>query len=248
MSPCAERAVVSAWLTALDFDWSALHPAGREVSFQRDEAVFHEGELAEMVYIVVDGRVRLSTFAVDGRERHLMIVGANGIVGDCGLPASGRYVLSAFASSPARLLSIPAKALLRALEREPAIARQHTALASRRFRVLLQQLELQAHNSASRRVCHHLIGLGNAYGTPVPEGLRIGITYTQEEMGNICGLSRVSVSNIFSRLRRDGIVTLQQRHTVVKDAAALEAIARGRGSPWEIAAGAAPSVKRLTDA
>lgn len=226
-----DRAVVSAWLTDLDFDWSALAAAGREVWCQRDEAVFHEGEPAEMVYLVSEGRVRLSTFAIDGRERHLMIVGTNGIVGDCGLPTAGRYVVSALACSAVRLLAIPAKTLLRGLEREPAVARQHAALTSRRFRVLLQQLELMAHNSASRRVCHHLVGLSNAYGTPVDDGTRIGITYTQEEMGNICGLSRVSVSNIFSRLRRDGIVTLQQRHTVVKDPAALEAIARGQKAP-----------------
>jgi CRP/FNR family transcriptional regulator len=125
--------------------------------------------------------------------------------------------------------------------------------------VLLQQLELQAHNSASRRVCHHLVGLSSAYGMPVDEGVRIGITYTQEEMGNICGLSRVSVSNIFSRLRRDGIVALQQRHTVVKDPAALEAIgARAvKQTPTSGAASRAlrrsdgraesAAVKRLTD-
>lgn len=223
--------MVSAWLTDLDFDWSALAAAGREVSFQRDAAVFHEGEAAEMVYLISEGRVRLSMFTVDGRERHLMIVGANGIVGDCGLPASQRHVVSAFASAPARLLAIPAREFLRRVEREPALARQHAALTSRRFRVLLQQLELQAHNSASRRVCHHLIGLSHAYGSPVDGGVRIGITYTQEEMGNICGLSRVSVSNIFSRLRRDGIVALHQRHTVVKDPAALAAMARGRVIP-----------------
>lgn len=233
MLSCPDRAIVPAWLTGLDFDWSALASTGREVSFQRDEVVFHEDEPAEMVYLVSEGRVRLSTFAIDGRERHLMIVGRNGIVGDCGLPTSGRYVVTALACSAARLLAIPAKVLLGGIEREPAVARQHAALASRRFRVLLQQLELQAHNSASRRVCHHLVGLTYAYGIPVQDGTRIGILYTQEEMGNICGLSRVSVSKIFSRLRRDGIVTMQQRHTVVKDRAALEAIARGHRAPGD---------------
>jgi len=231
MLPCPESAVVSAWLTDLDFDWSALAATGREVSFPRDAAVFHEGEAADMVYLIIEGRVRLSMFTIDGRERHLMIVGANGIIGDCGLPASRRYAVSGFASTPVRLLAIPAKEFLRRLEREPVLARQHVALTSRRFRVLLQQLELQTHNSARRRVCHHLIGLSHAYGAPVDGGVRIGITYTQEEMGNICGLSRVSVSTIFSRLRRDGVVALLQRHTVVRDPAALEAMARGRVAP-----------------
>jgi len=227
MASSTDRTIVSAWLTDLDLDWSDLATHGREVCVAQDEIVFHEGEPAEAVYVILDGRVRLSTFAVDGKERHLMIIGANGLIGDCGLPSSPSYIVSAIASSPARLRAIPAHSAIRLLELDPALARQHNALFSRRFRVLLQQLELQAHNSASRLVCHHLIGLLNAYGVPVSGGIRIGITFTQQEMGNICGLSRVSVSNIFSRLRREGVVVQQRHHTVVTDVAALHVLARG---------------------
>jgi CRP-like cAMP-binding protein len=98
---------------------------------------------------------------------------------------------------------------------------------------LLQHIQLQAHNSAGRRVCHHLLGLLHAHGTPTPLGSRINISFTQQEMGNICGLSRVSVSHIFSRLERQGVIARHQRHVVIcrPDLLALEAQGIGSGLP-----------------
>ena len=248
MERSSDRPIVSAWLTDLDHDWSLLEPHGRALSLGPEEPVFHEGESAEAVYVIRAGRVRLSTFAVDGRERHLLIVGARGMVGDCGLPSAPRHIVSAVSTSQVELVAIPTRTWLRLLESEPVIARQHAALSSRRFRVLLQQLELQAHNSARRRVCHHLIGLVNAYGTQVDGGVRIEMTYTQQEMGNICGLSRVSVSNIFSRLRKEGVVAQQRGHTVVSDMAQLRALALGEASDGRRLDTHRRPVKHLIDA
>lgn len=227
----AER--VSAWLTDLEFSWQPLLEDARALSLQKDQTLFHEGQPAQTVYVIVEGRVRLSSFGIDGRERHLMILGANGLLGDCSLPASAHYGVSALASSEVRLRAMPASHFLEALQAHPELAHQHRQLSSRRFGVLLQHIQLQAHNSAGRRVCHHLLGLLHAHGTPTQLGSRINISFTQQEMGNICGLSRVSVSHIFSRLERQGVIARHQRHVVIcrPDLLALEAQGIGSGLP-----------------
>lgn len=218
---------VSAWMTDLDFRWGPLIEGARPVRLAKDEVLFHERQAARTVYVIHEGRVRLSSFAVDGRERHLMILGASGLVGDCGLPSTDRYAVTATAAAESVLMAVPAEEALRQLSGDPALARQHQALCSRRFRIMLQQLELQSHNSATRRVCHHLVGLVQSYGQVCEEGMRIGITFTQQEMGNICGLSRVSVSNIFSRLEREGWISRQGRHMLVCEIDTLKAVAAG---------------------
>jgi CRP/FNR family cyclic AMP-dependent transcriptional regulator len=221
-SPAGTASFASAWLTDLQFRWDPLLRGCRELHLDKDAVLFHEGQSARVVYVVEEGRIRLSSFAVDGRERHLMIMGTSGLVGDCGLPSIDRYVVTAIASSEARVRAVPADALMQALTTDPVLARQHQTLSSRRHRVLLRQLDLQGHNSASRRVCHHLLGLAQAYGSPSESGVRIGLTFTQQEMGNICGLSRVSVSNIFSRLEREGLIERQGRHLVLTDVRTLQ--------------------------
>lgn len=90
-----------------------------------------------------------------------------------------------------------------------------------RFQIMLQHLALQGANSARRRVCHHLLGLMNSYGAPHDDGTVISIAFTQQEMGNICGLSRVSVSNIFTRLEREKVIARAGRLIVIRDAPQL---------------------------
>lgn len=220
-------AAVSAWLTDLRFDWSALTAGARRRRFACEEPLFHQGQSADTVYVIDEGRVRLTTFSADGKERHLMIVGPNGLVGDCGLLAHPSYAVSALGATDGVAVVLPIAALLQALGRDPVLMRQHAELAAHRFRILLQQIELQGPHSGPRRVCHHLMGLLGSYGQPHPGGTVIAITFTQQEMGNICGLSRVSVSQIFTQLEREGIVARAGRHVLVRDTARLAVRAQG---------------------
>ncbi len=228
--PPAGHEAVSAWLTELAFDWSPLTRSARRQPFREGVPLFHEGDPAATVFILETGRVRLATFNIEGKERHLMIVGPTGMVGDCGLRASPRYVVSAVGASDGVALALPSAMVLEALGADPRLMHQHMQLAGQRFRVMLQQLDLQqGPHSGLRRVCHHLLGLLGSYGQPHAEGQLISIVFTQLEMGNICGLSRVSVSQIFTRLERDGIIGRAGRRVVVRDSHRLVNLARGEG-------------------
>jgi len=222
---------VSAWLADLNYTWGAMTEGTRTMTLKKDQVLFHQGQAAQAVYVIEEGRVRLSSFSIDGRERHLMILGSHGLIGDCGWPHSDRYTVSALASSEVRLRVVEMPRFLAALNEQPLLNQQHRELSSRRLCILLQQLELQAHNSAGRRICHHLLGLLYAYGSPVQQGLRIGISFTQQEMGNICALSRVSVAYVFSRLEKQGVIARQQSHLIVLRPEQLEREAAGLGEP-----------------
>lgn len=217
----ADGMIVSAWLTDLRFSWHEAIKGLRTRRFTKGETLFLEGNPADEVYAILDGRVRLTSYACDGKERHLMIIGPNGLVGDCGLWSARGYVVSAVAAVDAVVCAIPTSAMPGILMQHPSLFRQHQQLASMRFRIMLQQLALQGSNSARRRVCHHLLGLMNSYGEPHRDGTLISITFTQQEMGNICGLSRVSVSNVFTLLEREGVIARSGRLIVICDAPQL---------------------------
>ncbi len=223
--PTLPNGFVSAWLTNLRFDWSQLTHGYRQQSIANDGLLFEKGQPAQSVYVVQSGRLRLTSDSVEGKRRHLMIVGPTGLVGDCGLLASKDHVVSAEASADTVVCAVPVAAMLAALHQTPALMRQHQALCSMRFRIMLQHLALQGANSAKRRVSHHLLGLMESYGAPHAAGTLISITFTKQEMGHICGLSRVSVSQMFGVLESEGLVVAAGRHVVVRDAARLASLA-----------------------
>lgn len=128
---------VSAWLTDLDFDWTKATAGARVERFSKDDTLFLEGEHAHTVYVIDSGRVRLASFSLDGRERHLMIVGPNGLVGDCALQASPRYAVSAVAATDTTVRALAADALCEAIACNPVLAHQFRTLSGMRFRIML---------------------------------------------------------------------------------------------------------------
>jgi CRP/FNR family transcriptional regulator len=226
IAPADGGDIVSAWLTNLHFDWAEVVRGARTRELAKDETLFLEGQAADTVYVVQQGRIRLTSFGFDGKERHLMIVGANGLAGDCALRSTRKYVVSAVAASDAVVSMVPSAGMLEVLARNPTFAAQHQALSSMRFRIMLRHVAVQGANSSRRRVCLHLLDLVNSYGAPHKQGTVISISFTQQEMGSICGLSRVSVSHIFSQLERDRVITRAGRLVVILDAAQLEVLSR----------------------
>jgi len=225
-APPDGRQLVSAWLTNLQFQWDAVTGGARVRRFAKEETLFLEGQAADTVYVIRDGRVRLTTFGFDGKERHLMILGPNGLAGDCALGSTRTYVVSAVAAADTLVYMVPAATVLSALARDGQLAGQHQALSSMRFRIMLRHVAEQGSNSSRRRVCLHLLDLMHSYGAPHHQGTAISISFTQQEMGSICGLSRVSVSHIFTQLEREQVVARAGRLVVIVDAARLEVLSR----------------------
>ena len=217
---------VSAWLTGLQFDWSGVTHGMRQRQVAKHETLFLEGQSADTVYVVEQGRIRLSAFSYDGKERHLMIIGPNGLVGDCGLFSSDRYLVSAVAAAETTVSTVPMSNMLQAVKQQPQLLHQCHQLSNMRFRVMLRHLALHGSNSARRRVCHHLEDLLGSYGVEHPDGMAISLTFTQHEMGCICGLSRVSVSQIICQLEREQILARDGRLVVIRDAKRLAQMSR----------------------
>jgi len=217
---------LSAWLTHLHFHWGSVTAGARTQHFAKEETLFLEGQVADSVYVVQQGRVRLTSFGFDGKERHLMIIGSNGLVGDCAVRSTWRYVVSAVAATDCVVSTVPTGVMVDAIARDPILAAQHQELSSIRMRIMLRHVTLQGANSSRRRVCLHLLDLLNSYGAPHPHGTVIAMSFTQQEMGSICGLSRVSVSQIFSQLEREQVIQRSGRLVVVVDTARLEELSR----------------------
>ncbi|MCY7308604.1 MAG: Crp/Fnr family transcriptional regulator, partial [Rhodoferax sp.] len=136
------------------------------------------------------------------------------------------YAVSAVAAAGTSVAMVPVSRMLAALARHPALAAQQRALSGLRFRIMLRHVAVQGSNAGRRKVCLHLLDLMRSYGTPHRQGSVISIAFTQQEMGSICGLSRVSVSHIFTQLEREQVITRSGRLVVIVDWVRLEALAK----------------------
>ena len=208
----------SAWIEAPQFEWSGLvGEGGPQVRFRKGQTLFSQGDPVRQVYVLEEGRVRLVLLSAAGHEQHMAIVGAHGMVGECGAFFDGRHSVTAIASSDVVARPVAHQVLLAQMTQDSQCLRQVLWLANAKLRVLATQNLLLSQASATQRVAHHLLQLAATYGRAADGGTEIGIAFTHQEMANITGLSRVMVSNVLIQLQSEGLIGKVKAHCVVRN-------------------------------
>ncbi len=95
-------------------------------------------------------------------------------------------------------------------------------MMAKKIRLITTEVKQLSFNDSNYRVCYALSNLVSQYGFKTPEGYyKLSIKFTHQEMANLAGLSRVSVSNILLNLTSEGIIDKEDGFVVIKDLDAL---------------------------
>ena len=98
---------------------------------------------------------------------------------------------------------------------------------SRQFSELIDHTRMLAlSESALEKLAHLIARWGRDFGERTADGIRVRIWLTQEEIAQIIGASRETVTRLFSALKRDGIVHVKRDLMWIRDSDALASLAR----------------------
>jgi CRP-like cAMP-binding protein len=192
--------------------------------YRAGEFVYRQGSLSDYFFQVVAGRLRLYLTRADGSERVLSYAEPGAGIGEStcfdGLP---RYA-SCVAMADSELLAVSRNTLLEAGRREPEILLEMTRRVSRKARLFAMHIAADG-LPARGRVALMLDHLVEAYGVTCPEGVRLRVQLSLDELALMIGVTRVTMSRELARLIDDGSVIRRGREIVVPDVAALRAVA-----------------------
>lgn len=192
-------------------------------TYGKGQAVWRQGDAADVLAIVADGQLKAHRFNTDGREVIVTVVTPYGMTGEVGLfhPAGSRW-FDLTAMTPARVLLIRRAPLLNFMTRHPAAMQR-----------LLESLSVTAVNAAnmfsgmafddiSHRVARLLLTLAAAHGEETPDGLRIAPRLSQGEFAAHIAASRENVNRALAGLVARGLVSHIDGHFYIHDRDALE--------------------------
>lgn len=170
----------------------------------RGEAIFRQGDEAESLFILVEGRVKLFLETPKG-ERTLALLGPGDLFGESFLTPRPRQEVTAQVQSPGAVVCPISRAQFLALCRQvPEAALRLCTVLAERVAYLSEELAGVA-LPAPVRVGRLLLSLARRFGVPEGDGgLRLDLGLTQEELGSLCGVSRVSVAYALRRFREAG--------------------------------------------
>lgn len=187
-------------------------------SYPKGAFIYQQGEISTRFYQLVSGRVRLFLGNNDGREHVLAIVEPGGLFGEAacfdGLP----YHTTTVTVQPSTLRVFPREAMLEAMRAQPDVTLEVLRSITRKQRLFALQLESAMFKKAPARVAFILSRLATYYGAPVAGGraTRIALHLSHEVLASMIGVTRVTVTREIGALIRDGIVTRDKRHLIVR--------------------------------
>jgi CRP/FNR family transcriptional regulator len=208
----------SAWIEVPHFRWEMLMAQGApRANFRKGQTLFSQGDAVTHVHLVEQGRVRLVLLSEAGHEKHMAIVGTQGMVGECSAFLDGRHSVTAVASSDVVTRQVELAQLQRCMACDADCLRQVLWLMNVKLRVLAHQNLLLSQATAAQRVVHHLMQLAGTYGEAQGQGVAIRISFTHQEMANLAGLSRVMTSNVLMQLQEQGVIEMVKSHCVIRE-------------------------------
>ncbi len=191
-----------------DFDpekFLATIGEGRKVvAFPRKQAIFAQGDAADAVFYIQQGKVRLSVVSKIGKEATLGILSEGQFFGEGSLAGQALRMGSATAMTECELLRIDKKAMMLALHREHTFSDLFVAYLLARNIRYEEDLVDQLFNSSEKRLARLLLLLAHFGKEGIPETVIPKIS--QETLAEMIGTTRSRVSFFMNRFRELGFV------------------------------------------
>lgn len=197
--------------------------------FRSDQIVFHLGDPAGLLYIIIDGKVKISYASSDGQEIVLAILGAGDFFGELALLDDSPRSATAEAIEETNTLTLHRIQFLDFLDNDASFARHVLNVLARRIRHLNNQMSDIFFLDLPARLARTLLLLADQHGKPIDEGIVIELALTQTDLGDMTGATRVSINKVLGRFRREEWVKVKGRQMTIIDGDALQRLIEHSG-------------------
>ena len=180
--------------------------SGRTIAHYRvNQTVFSQGDAADSVFYIQDGKVKVTVVSEQGREAVVAILGTNEFFGEGCLVGQTQRIATAAAMTGCKIMRIEKHAMMRVLHEEPAFSEMFVAhLLVRTLRVE-EDLVDQLFNSSEKRLARALLLLANFGKEGRPEPIIAKVS--QETLADMIGTTRSRVSFFMNKFRKLGFIS-----------------------------------------
>jgi CRP/FNR family cyclic AMP-dependent transcriptional regulator len=187
-----------------DFDSVGIH-----MSHARGAKLFSEGDGARNVFVMCSGQVKISATSREGKTMILKIGGPGDVLGLSAVLANVPYEVTAEAIEPCAVKAIRKQEFVDFLAKH-GIASMHAAqaLSSEYLTVFQDAKRLALSGSAAGRLARLLLDWANGVSCGKHE-MRFTLALTHEEIANMAGTSRETVTRLLNQFRRSEFIAIK---------------------------------------
>jgi CRP-like cAMP-binding protein len=192
----------------LPFDLEAVLPkvvqGTTKSAYEEGKVIFSQGEAADSIFYINNGRVKLTVLSDQGKEAVVAILGPGDFLGEGCLTGQPRRMATSVAMTECLITRLDKAAMIRELHDDPEFSGKFMShLLTRNIRVEADLVD-QLFNSSEKRLARMLLILANfgKEGKPEPVIAKVN----QEMLAEMIGTTRSRVSFFMNKFRKLGLI------------------------------------------
>ncbi len=196
----------------------------RMQEIKRRQPLYLPGDPSNNVYLLKQGRVKIANTASSGKEVTFEILEPGEVFGELDVLEDSPRSTSAEALDDALICVIPRKDFDRYLAMHPNVTVKLTKLIGLRLKKIQSRVEDLVFRDVPARLAHLLLELCRSDGVAEGSGIRLRAKLTHQEMANLIGCSRETVSTILGQFRDDGLIRMDGRTLIIVNEKGLSSL------------------------
>lgn len=194
--------------------------------YPRGSVLFAEGQPSQGVYLLCSGKVKLSTCSRDGKVIILQIAEPGEILGLSAVVADLNFETTAEVIEPSRVSFVRKSEFLEFLRQDSDACLSAVRQLSHNYQTAhLQICSLGLSHSVADKLARLFMSWCRSHGDLNADAVRLKNTYTHEEIAEMIGTSRETVSRLLKNFRERKLITLKGSDLIIHDRKRLELMA-----------------------
>ena len=204
----------------------ALASASRAIFIPAGQVLFRRGTPSTGFYVVRKGRMQLSVSNSEGVVRVLEIISPGGAFGHAVMFVHAPYLVDATALMDTDLVFVPATAVDKILDEDPAMARLMLASMARLLQAKVQDIARLSLQSATQRIVAYVLGAIPAGARDSGQATDVELPALKQVLASSLGMTPETFSRAMRTLSDKGLISVDGSVLTIADVSALDAYAR----------------------
>jgi len=189
----------------------------QETTYSKNEILFFEGAAANNLYIILTGLVKVFKTDEEGREKTLSLLSNKDFFGEMALLDEGARSASVQAIEETTVFKIARNKFKQLIANHPEISLKIIAALSQRLRNYNQQIKNLTFKQVKGRLLDTLQRLADKHGVKREEGILIKNKITHQELANLVGTTRATITKLLGELVDKDRLLIKDRYLILKD-------------------------------
>lgn len=174
----------------------------------KGDVIFTEGNIANTLYFVNEGKIKLYKYTKDGKEQILHVLSEGDFFGELDLIKPSKYGFNAKAIVDSKICTLTKEEMKDIMMRNPEIGIKLLETVGERLAKVENLVQNLATNDVDSRMAYLITDLMEKYGEATGNNISIKLPLSREEMANYIGVTRETISRKLKKLEDENLIKI----------------------------------------